>query len=239
MLGYQNIHILAGDQLTYGIKKTSGDNSAVLADLTVWGPIAVVGYLFGSFPTSYLLVKRFVGKDIRRLGTANVGTLNVHRATDSKLLTFVNLVGDVLKGVLAMVVGYVVGDAVGVDPGIGAVTGGVFAVAGHNYTVFLKFRGGKGIATSLPVLLYLEPVLVIVWIGTFLVSVAVTRLLVLGQILGTVVSPIVGVIFFPASTVPVLALALLVFVRHAPRIRAIVNRTEPKLYYRDDNSQER
>ena len=122
-------------------------------NIAVLVPIAVVGYLFGSFPTSYLLVKRFTGKNIRQFGTANVGTLNVHRATNSKVLTLVNLAGDVLKGVLAMAIGYAAAGAAGADPGTGAATGGIFAVAGHNYTVFLKFQGGKGIATSLPVLL--------------------------------------------------------------------------------------
>ena len=138
-----------------------------------------------------------------------------------------------------MAIGYAVAGAAGVDLGMGAVTGGIFAVAGHNYTVFLKFQGGKGIATSLPLLLYVEPILVAVWIGTFLVVVAATRLLVLGQILGTVVISVAGVLLFLDTIVPVSILSLLVFIRHAPRIRAIVNRTEPKLYYKIKEPQKR
>ena len=68
--------------------------------------------------------------------------------------------------------------------------------------------------------------------------VAATRLLVLGQILGTVATPVVGALLFPDTIVPVSILSLLVFVRHAPRIRAILNRTEPKLYYKIDSSPE-
>ncbi len=102
----------------------------------------------------------------------------------------------------------------------------------HNFPVFLKFQGGKGIATSLPVLFYLAPLLVVLWIGVFFLTVATTRILVLGQIMGTVAVPIAGYLLFPYPIVPVSILALLVFVRHASRIRNIVKGTEPKLYYK-------
>ena len=199
--------------------------------------IAASGYLLGSFPTAYLIVRRFAGKNIREYGSGNVGTLNVHRATNSKLLTAVNLAGDVLKGVLAMAVGFAVASAIGVDSHLGAAAGGILAVVGHNYTVFLGFQGGKGIATALPVLLYLEPVLVALWIVTFLLVLATTRFLVLGQILGTLLVPIFGYILFPDSIVPVTVVALLVFIKHTPRIGAIVNGTEPKLYYKIEEPQ--
>ena len=201
--------------------------------------IAAAGYLSGSFPTAYLIVRWSAGKNIREWGTGNVGTLNVLRATNSKLLTAANLAGDALKGVVAMAVGFAVASAMGVDSQLGAAAGGILAVVGHNYTVFLGFQGGKGIATALPVLLYLEPVLVALWIATFLVVLAATRFLVLGQILGTLAVPIFGYILFPDSIVPVTALALLVFIRHAPRIVDIVNGTEPKLYYKIQEPQKR
>ena len=194
--------------------------------------IALVGYLVGSFPTGYIIVRRFARKNILEWGTGNVGTLNTLRATNSKLLTLATLSGDVLKGVLALLLGFAIARAGGVDTELGAATGGIMAVVGHNYSVFLKFQGGKGIATSLPVLLYLAPLLVVLWIGVFFLTVATTRLLVLGQILGTVAVPIVGYLLFPDPIVPVSILALLVFVRHASRIRNIVKGTEPKLYYK-------
>ena len=194
--------------------------------------IALIGYLVGSFPTGYIIVRRFARKNILEWGTGNVGTLNTLRATNSKLLTLATLSGDVLKGMLALLVGFVIAKAGGVDTELGAATGGIMAVLGHNYTVFLKFQGGKGIATSLPVLFYLAPLLVVLWIGVFFLTVAATRILVLGQILGTVAVPIVGYLLFPDPIVPVSILALLVFIRHASRIRNIVKGTEPKLYYK-------
>ena len=198
--------------------------------------IALVGYLVGSFPTGYIIVRRFAGKNILEWGTGNVGTLNTLRATNSKLLTLATLSGDVLKGIVALVVGYSIARAGGVETGLGAATGGIMAVVGHNYTVFLKFQGGKGIATSLPVLFYLAPLLVVLWLGVFFLTVATTRLLVLGQILGTVAVPIVGYLLVPDPIVPVSILALLVFIRHASRIRNIVKGTEPKLYYKAGKS---
>lgn len=194
--------------------------------------IALIGYLVGSFPTGYIIVRRFARKNILEWGTGNVGTLNTLRATNSKLLTLATLSGDVLKGIVALLLGFAIARAGGVETGLGAATGGIMAVLGHNYTVFLKFQGGKGIATSLPVLFYLAPLLVVLWIGVFFLTVATTRLLVLGQILGTVAVPIVGYLLFPYPIVPVSILALLVFVRHASRIRNIVKGTEPKLYYK-------
>ena len=198
--------------------------------------IALVGYLVGSFPTGYIVVRRFARKNILEWGTGNVGTLNTLRATNSKLLMLATLSGDVVKGIVALLVGYSIARAGGVETGLGAATGGIMAVVGHNYTVFLKFQGGKGIATSLPVLFYLAPLLVVLWLGVFFLTVATTRLLVLGQILGTVAVPIVGYLLVPDPIVPVSILALLVFIRHASRIRNIVKGTEPKLYYKAGKS---
>ncbi len=71
-------------------------------DLGIWVAVSGAGYLFGSFPTAYLLVKLFTGKNIFQWGTANVGTVNVHRATNSKILTLLTLAGDMLKTALAI-----------------------------------------------------------------------------------------------------------------------------------------
>ena len=117
--------------------------------------IALAGYLLGSFPTAYLVVKYFGRKDILEHGTGNVGTMNTHRATDSWALTFLVLAGDMLKGAGALFLGIAVAKALDFDTQVG----GILAVVGHNYSVFLRFKGGKGIATSGPTLLYFAPAL--------------------------------------------------------------------------------
>ena len=201
-----------------------------MADIALYIGVAAAAYIIGSFPTAYLIVRRFAGRNIMELGSGNVGTLNVLRATGSKVLTAANLLGDVTKGVLAMLLGLGLAAALGRDPAGAMALGGIVAVVGHNYSAFLRLQGGKGIATALPVLFVFEPFLVAVWVATFLVTVAATRILVLGQILGTVVTPIVGYIWFARgadtwvnadwfgftdATFEVAVLAIIVFVRHA------------------------
>jgi glycerol-3-phosphate acyltransferase PlsY len=165
-------------------------------------------------------------------GTGNVGTLNTLRATGSKKLTALVLLGDSGKGALALLLSYLVALGFGHEPELLMQVGGLVAIVGHNYSAFLKLKGGKGLATALPVLLYLEPILVGVWVGAFLLSVATTRLMVMGQIMGTVAAAIVGAAAFGDSSIPVGILAALVFIKHAPRLRNVFNGTEPKMYYK-------
>ena len=96
----------------------------MVSDIGSLAAIGISGYLLGAFPTAYLIVTRFAGKNILEWGTGNVGTLNVLRATSSKLLTLAILAGDVLKGVLAMLVGFTIAVATGLDSYTGAATVG-------------------------------------------------------------------------------------------------------------------
>ena len=193
---------------------------------------ALGAYVIGSIPTAFLVVKRFSGQNVMEQGTGNVGTLNTLRATGSKKLTALVLLGDSGKGALALLLSYLVALGFGHEPELLMQVGGLVAIVGHNYSAFLKLKGGKGLATALPVLLYLEPILVGVWIGAFLLSVATTRLMVMGQIMGTVAAAIVGAAAFGDSSIPVGILAALVFIKHAPRLRNVFNGTEPKMYYK-------
>ena len=194
--------------------------------------VALGSYVIGSFPTAYVVVRRFTGKNVMEYGTRNIGTLNTLRSTNSKTLTLIVLLGDVGKGGLALLLGYLVSLGFDYASGTPMAVAGITAVVGHNYSAFLKLRGGKGLATAAPVLLYLEPALAAVWIGVFLVTVLVSRLMVMGQISGTVAAPLVGLAFFHDSVVPVGILGAIVFIRHAPRLKKIVKGTEPRMYYR-------
>ena len=208
-------------------------------DITSTITIGLAGYLLGAFPTGFLVVKYFAKKSILEWGTGNVGTLNTFRATKSRFLTLLTFSGDAAKGVLSLAAGYAIADAFGSNLDTGATIGGIMAVFGHNFSVFLRFKGGKGLATGLPVLKFLSPFLAPVWIAIWVVAVLLTRLLVLGQILATVLVPVVAFLAFPENAIPVLLLGVLVFIRHASRIRNIVNRTEPKLYFSVDETTQR
>ena len=103
----------------------------------------LLGYVFGSIPCGLWLVKAFHGIDIRKYGSGNIGTTNVFRTVGPKTAAAV-LVGDMLKGILAL---YIV-SKFSADPVIIAVTA-LGALLGHNYSLFLGFKGGKGVATGL------------------------------------------------------------------------------------------
>ena len=166
------------------------------------------------------------------LGSGNVGTLNVHRATNSKKLTAAALFGDMGKTALASAAGALLSQAAGLDSRTGGVVAGIASVAGHNYSVYLKFKGGKGLACAAVVGFYLAPLIVGVWCLAYLLGVALTRILIVGQMLGTAVMPIAAYFFFPDALIPSYFITALVLVRHAPRIKNVLNGTEPRMYYK-------
>ena len=110
-------------------------------------PTAILGYLLGSFPTAYLLVHWKSNIDIRKAGSGNVGTLNSLQVTGSNVIGIAVLLADVLKGVIAVLLG----KAIGGDEFWPGALCGLCAVAGHNFPVWLKFRGGRGLATAVGV----------------------------------------------------------------------------------------
>ncbi len=131
---------------------------------------AFVGYLIGSIPSAYLFVKWKANLDIRKAGSGNVGTLNSYEVTRSKLVGASVLILDVVKGVLAVVAGRLLGD----EFGTGAVAA-LGAVFGHNFPVWLGFKGGRGLATAAGAMLLLGWVLLPVWMGAWFIGYRVSR----------------------------------------------------------------
>jgi glycerol-3-phosphate acyltransferase PlsY len=156
--------------------------------------VALAGYLLGSVPTGYLVAKAR-GVDIRQVGSGNIGATNALRVLGKPLGILVLLV-DALKGALACgglprlaaVWGATVPAA---DPSGLAITAGVAAILGHNYTCWLGFRGGKGIATSAGVLLVLMPWVVLVVFGVWVLAFAVGRWVSLASICAALALPLV------------------------------------------------
>lgn len=123
----------------------------------------VIAYLLGSIPTAYLAARWCAGVDIRKVGTGNVGSSNVLH-TVSKWVAIPVLLFDVAKGALAVLIALLLG----LDT-LMQVTAGIAAIIGHNWPIFLGFRGGRGIATSLGVILFMAPpVGIIILIGSYL-----------------------------------------------------------------------
>jgi glycerol-3-phosphate acyltransferase PlsY len=161
---------------------------------------AVLGYVLGSIPTAYLAVRLQAKKDIRELGSGNVGTLNSLQVTGSKLVGVLVLLGDFLKGFLAAVLA---GSFFNGDFGMMA-TAGVSSVAGHNFPVWLGFRGGRGLATAAGVNSLLCPLSLPVWGVMWAVGFAATRKVNVANALASSIFLLLFVIL-PGATLAMLA----------------------------------
>lgn len=195
----------------------------------------VIGYLIGAIPTAYIFGRILKGIDIRKHGSGNVGATNAFRILGKGPGSCV-LVIDVLKGV---VVTAGVTALFGLHEPYWKVILGLIAVCGHNWTVFLNFKGGKGIATSLGVLIGLtiaidsiRPVVILTfasWVVVFLISGYVS----LASIVASVVLPVMALIFPQPFAVMVLSVILCVFVvfRHRPNISRLLEHKESKVKF--------
>lgn len=150
----------------------------------------LAAYLLGSIPTGYL-VGRAKGVDIRTVGSKNMGATNVFRTVGKALGIFV-LMADALKGWVAVAwVGPVIAGHISpVDPGWLQIVAGVGAILGHNYTCWLQFKGGKGIATSAGVFIALVPLGLLIALGAWIILFAVTRYVSVASITAAAVLPV-------------------------------------------------
>jgi acyl phosphate:glycerol-3-phosphate acyltransferase len=195
--------------------------------------IAVVSYLLGSIPFGYLLVRIFRGQDVRQTGSGNIGATNVAR-TGSKRLAIATLFLDALKGYIAVILAFRLAGTDAVDPGYALLMGalaGFSALLGHMFPIWLRFKGGKGVATALGAFTALAPMAVLVSLLLFIVTVAITRYVSLASILSAIVLPFVAWWFNPpAHTITTMALivasCLLIVIRHKDNIRRLLAGTE-------------
>ena len=146
----------------------------------------LLGYVFGSIPCGLWLVQAFHGIDIRNYGSGNIGTTNVFRTVGPKTAAAV-LIGDMLKGILAL---YITSQFTQ-NPSVVAVAA-LGALLGHNYSLFLGFKGGKGVATGLGLFLYMLPLGAAAGFGIWVMIVLITRYVSLGSVVAAVVAAAAG-----------------------------------------------
>ena len=187
--------------------------------------VALISYLIGCFPSAYFLGKMYKNIDIRNYGSGNSGSTNALRVMGTKF-GILTLALDVVKGIVAVLIGRaILGDQ-------GALISGVLVVIGHNFPIFLKFKGGKGVATSIGVLMMLtwQTALTVVIIGV--ITIIITRYVSLGSILGGISAPITTVLVMKAIDKPlfvtVVILASLLIVRHKDNIKRLCKGEENK-----------
>jgi acyl phosphate:glycerol-3-phosphate acyltransferase len=186
--------------------------------------IIILAYLLGSIPSGLIIGKVFYGKDIREHGSGNLGGTNTFRTLGVKAGLVVSI-ADVLKGTLAASLPLLLN-----ADELHMLLVGVFAVIGHMYPVFAGFRGGKAVATSGGVLLAYIPVLFLLMLIIFFISLYITKYVSLSSILTGIAAFIYSLFTQDLPLIVVVAvLATFVIYRHRANIERIRKKTEPKI----------
>jgi glycerol-3-phosphate acyltransferase PlsY len=167
--------------------------------MNLWLLILATAYLLGSIPFGYLLVLTFRKQDVRATGSGNIGATNVARS-GGKGLGLLTLLLDALKGYLAVLIAMHFAPSVNHIVSNLAIAAGVTAVLGHVFPVWLRFRGGKGIATALGVFIALVWPVALASFGVFLLVVLTTRIVSLGSILAAASIPFLALLLIPTHT---------------------------------------
>lgn len=193
--------------------------------------IAVIGYLLGNFQTG-LIVSRWMGDfDIRKKGSKSAGTTNVLR-TMGWLPSILTLLGDVLKGFLAAYIGLLIAGV------WGARAGGLCAILGHNWPAFFGFKGGKGIASSLGVVLVFDPLIGLCLVVSQVVVLALTHTMSIASIVSALVLTIMTIIRhfgdFASIGFALIITALALF-SHRSNMGRLFHKSENKLNFKEIN----
>lgn len=209
--------------------------------------MAIIAYLIGSVNFSVIISKKMAGFDVREKGSGNAGTTNMLRSVGKKAAAL-TLILDVLKGVLAIgiaiLVAHIEQEA---DPAIMVSVAGVFVVLGHTFPIFFGFKGGKGIATSLGVLLVINWQIGLICLVFALILMALTRMVSLGSIMAAILFPVLTMFIADNYIVESIAenrlvyiifgivMAIIVLFNHRTNLKRILNGTENKLSFKSVN----
>ena len=185
----------------------------------------IFAYLLGSVPSGLILCRAIWHIDIREHGSRNIGATNVYRTLGKGPGALVFLL-DFLKGFLGVTIAMLL-----VGTPLAMVLGGIAAILGHSASVFLRFKGGKGVATGLGVIAMLMPVVTVIVFFAWLLIVFLTRYVSLGSIVGAALVPVLAFLFdYPTEyTLFGVLAAVLVIVRHHANIGRLLNGTESKI----------
>ena len=200
--------------------------------LILYAFLIISSYFIGAIPTGVVLATAFSGKDIRQEGSGNIGATNVTRVLGKKLGAL-TLAGDLLKGFLPVCIGSYLVSSLSV-----VCLMGLAAFLGHLFPVYLKFKGGKGVATALGVFLYFAPFVILIEIVIFVAVVGIGKYVSLGSLIAAAAMPLLLLLFAYPKAVILLssAFALLIFIKHKANIQRLLNGTENKFGTKKANS---
>lgn len=199
--------------------------------------VAVISYLIGSVNFSILISKAISGKDIRESGSGNAGATNMLR-THGKKMGVLTLLLDVLKGIIAIIIAIIVDENFGANTGDLAYIAGVCVILGHNFPIYFGFKGGKGVATSLGVVLMLDWKVGLIVAAIAIAIMALTKYVSLGSIIGggayIVIEVVKAVIMNNYNVIQLVCAVIiggLLIARHHANIKRLLNGTENKLSF--------
>ena len=208
--------------------------------MAVYVIMAIIAYLIGSINFSVIISKKMAGFDVRDKGSGNAGTTNMLRSVGKKAAA-VTLICDILKGVVAIGIAIILGNIIkNLDKALLVQIAGIFVVVGHTFPIFFQFKGGKGVATSLGVLLLSNWQIGLICLVFGLVLIALTRMVSLGSVGAAILFPVLtlfinqnyivseGSGYFIYSII----LACIVAFNHRSNIKRILNGTENKLSFK-------
>lgn len=203
--------------------------------MTIYIVIALIAYCIGSISFSVIFSRKFAGFDVRDKGSGNAGTTNVLR-TAGKKVAALTLICDILKGVIAIGVA-IIASKIWKDINVELLKylAGFFAIFGHTFPIFFEFRGGKGVATALGVLITLNWKIGLICLIFALVLIIFTKMVSLGSIMAAVLYPILTIFMGEAdfgAIVVSLLITLLVIFKHRENLKRLKNGTENKISFK-------
>lgn len=202
--------------------------------------VGIIAYLIGSINFSVLISKKMAGFDVREKGSGNAGTTNMLRSVGKKAAA-ITLICDILKGVISIVIAIIVGNiAKNLDRELLLQIAGIAVVLGHTFPIFFGFKGGKGVATSLGVLLMTNWQIGLICLVFALVLMALSKMVSLGSVGAAILFPVLVLFIHTNFTVSEgssyliysIILAVIVAFNHRSNIKRILNGTENKLSFK-------
>lgn len=208
---------------------------------------ALIAYAIGSVNFSVIISRKMAGFDVREKGSGNAGTTNMLRSVGKKA-AIITLICDILKGVVAIALAIIASNFIDdINPSILATIAGFFVVVGHTFPIFFEFRGGKGVATALGVLLVINWQIGLICLVFALLLMALTKMVSLGSIMAAILFPVLTLFITENYIVQAesgnrlayiifgIAMAALVVFNHRANLKRILNGTENKLSFKKVN----
>ena len=200
--------------------------------------IAVIAYLIGSVNFSVILSKKMAGFDVREKGSGNAGTTNMLRSVGKKAAA-ITLICDILKGVVAILIAMLIGKIVqGSNSALLVQIAGIAVILGHTFPIFFKFKGGKGVATSLGVLIMSNWQIGLICLVFALILIILTQMVSVGSIAAAILYPVLT-LFIPQNyiipgnyIIYSVILAVIIVFNHRENVKRLLSGTENRISFK-------